>query len=106
MALRALGSVLCHDTVQVMPRRMLIGGHRGVGENLWRESEGSVAPAYRENTIKSFLRAEKLGVDFVEFDVQVIHGQQIGMQRGSRGCPASPCSTHVHQYSFGLKSSP
>ncbi|GAX85412.1 hypothetical protein CEUSTIGMA_g12828.t1 [Chlamydomonas eustigma] len=55
--------------------RFLIGGHRGVGENLWIEgslpSPSAILPAYRENTVKSFLRAAELGVDFVEFDVQV-----------------------------------
>ena len=61
------------DITRSMLRRMRIGGHRGVGENMWREADGSVAPACRENTIKSFLHASKLGVDFVEFDVQVIH---------------------------------
>ena len=57
--------------------RFLIGGHRGVGENLWIEGKSAaqaaqaILPAFRENTIKSFLRSADLGVDFVEFDVQV-----------------------------------
>ncbi|GFH14788.1 GP-PDE domain-containing protein [Haematococcus lacustris] len=52
-----------------------IGGHRGCGENLWAigltESSPVIIPQHRENTIKSFQRAVKLGVSFVEFDVQV-----------------------------------
>ena len=60
-----------------MTSKLLLGGHRGVGENLWIEGRPSgagssaIIPIYRENTIKSFLRSAGLGVDFVEFDVQV-----------------------------------
>ncbi|GIL47848.1 hypothetical protein Vafri_4498 [Volvox africanus] len=53
---------------------MLLGGHRGMGENLVTRSPGGKAdvyPAYRENTIHSFQQAAKCGVGFVEFDVQV-----------------------------------
>ncbi|KAG2436879.1 hypothetical protein HXX76_006399 [Chlamydomonas incerta] len=54
---------------------MLLGGHRGMGENLAsHDVDGqqlSVYPAYRENTIQSFQQAAKCGVGFVEFDVQV-----------------------------------
>eukprot|EP00198_Chlamydomonas_reinhardtii_P004009 XP_001693345.1 glycerophosphoryl diester phosphodiesterase family protein [Chlamydomonas reinhardtii] len=54
---------------------MLLGGHRGMGENLAsHDVDGqplSVYPAYRENTIESFQQAAKCGVGFVEFDVQV-----------------------------------
>jgi hypothetical protein len=57
-----------------MSSRLLFGGHRGVGENLWIEGKGAgpsaVVPIYRENTIRSFLRSTGLGVDFIEFDVQ------------------------------------
>ena len=57
--------------------RFLLGGHRGVGENLWSEgspdsnSSHAIRPMYRENSIRSFQRAAELQVDFVEFDVQV-----------------------------------
>ncbi|GLI69642.1 hypothetical protein VaNZ11_014312 [Volvox africanus] len=53
---------------------MLLGGHRGMGENLVTRSPGGKAdvyPAFRENTIHSFQQAAKCGVGFVEFDVQV-----------------------------------
>ncbi|KXZ43009.1 hypothetical protein GPECTOR_107g153 [Gonium pectorale] len=53
---------------------MLLGGHRGMGENLaMLGTDGSlgVYPAFRENTIQSFQEAVKCGVGFVEFDVQV-----------------------------------
>eukprot|EP00210_Caulerpa_lentillifera_P006296 g6014.t1 len=52
---------------------MAIGGHRGMGENLISEDhEMSQRTSYwRENTIKSFLKAVEHGATFVEFDVQV-----------------------------------
>ncbi|GLC45162.1 hypothetical protein PLESTB_000428700 [Pleodorina starrii] len=53
---------------------MLLGGHRGMGENLATTSpdgKTGVYPAFRENTIESFQQAVKCGVGFVEFDVQV-----------------------------------
>ena len=50
-------------------KTFLIGGHRGIGENLW--AGPSVIPALRENTAASLVRAALLGCDFVEFDVQV-----------------------------------
>lgn len=46
-----------------------VGGHRGVGMNLFVNS--GCKPAYRENTLKSFLAAADAGASFVEFDVQV-----------------------------------
>ncbi|GFR40891.1 hypothetical protein Agub_g1543, partial [Astrephomene gubernaculifera] len=53
---------------------MMLGGHRGMGENLTTvKTDGKlgVYPAFRENTIQSFQQAAKCGVGFVEFDVQV-----------------------------------
>ena len=74
----------------------LLGGHRGVGENLWVDgmpaSAGAAAivPRYMENTIASFKMAAGLGVDFVEFDVQV-RGE-----KGARGGPPlGPPSIHA-----------
>ncbi|KAF8065766.1 LRRC1 [Scenedesmus sp. PABB004] len=46
-----------------------IGGHRGMGANVIRD--GALAPAWRENTLRSFQAAAASGAAFVEFDVQV-----------------------------------
>ncbi|KAF6264812.1 Glycerophosphoryl diester phosphodiesterase family-domain-containing protein [Scenedesmus sp. NREL 46B-D3] len=46
-----------------------LGGHRGMGANVIRG--GSLAPVWRENTIRSFQAAAASGATFVEFDVQV-----------------------------------
>lgn len=46
-----------------------LGGHRGMGANVIRN--GNLAPAWRENTIRSFQAAAASGATFVEFDVQV-----------------------------------
>jgi glycerophosphoryl diester phosphodiesterase len=48
-----------------------ISRRRSMGENLW--DEGSVSPAYRENTLLSFVKAVENGATFIEFDVQVRH---------------------------------
>ncbi|GMH45934.1 hypothetical protein BSKO_13898 [Bryopsis sp. KO-2023] len=49
-----------------------VGGHRGMGENLWNDDDPLNLPnLWRENTIKSFLKACQYGITFVEFDVQV-----------------------------------
>lgn len=40
-----------------------------MGENLW--DSGIVSPAYRENTLLSFVKAVENGATFIEFDVQV-----------------------------------
>jgi hypothetical protein len=63
-----------------------------MGENLWRapagaappftppslgepsELSGTVYPEVRENTMRGFRQAQQLGVDFIEFDVQVWRG--------------------------------
>ncbi len=40
-----------------------------MGENMW--DSGIVSPAYRENTLLSFVKAVENGATFIEFDVQV-----------------------------------
>lgn len=51
---------------------LAVGGHRGMGENLWNDNEPLMLPClWRENTVKSFTKAEQHGATFVEFDVQV-----------------------------------
>lgn len=53
-------------------RLLAIGGHRGMGENLANDHEPLMLPClWRENTLKSFNKAEEMGATFVEFDVQV-----------------------------------
>lgn len=43
-----------------------------MGENLWNDHNIFHLPnMWRENTIKSFLKAKDFGVNFVELDVQV-----------------------------------
>ena len=85
---RLLATKLC-TMLDWCSGKISIGGHRGVGENLWTEedadkdpagSEGArsissvdrVTPAIRENTMLAFRRAQELGVSFVEFDIQVL----------------------------------
>lgn len=49
-----------------------LGGHRGMGANVWHPSSSTpIAAPYRENTLKSFQRAVQAGASFLEFDVQV-----------------------------------
>ncbi|CAH9117615.1 unnamed protein product, partial [Cuscuta epithymum] len=50
-------------------KRFVVMGHRGNGMNMLELSDRRMK-AIRENTIRSFLNAGKLGLDFVEFDVQ------------------------------------
>jgi len=51
---------------------LAIGGHRGMGENLLNDHEPLNLPnLWRENSIKSFLKAHQHGARFVEMDVQV-----------------------------------
>lgn len=54
------------NTVQVA-----LGGHRGLGANLWSSEGPEKVYRYRENTISSFLAAIDAGATFIEFDVQV-----------------------------------
>lgn len=45
-----------------------------MGENLWNDGDGDILNLpnlWRENTVKSFLKAHQHGATFVEFDVQV-----------------------------------
>ncbi|CAH9080297.1 unnamed protein product [Cuscuta europaea] len=51
-------------------KRFVVMGHRGNGMNMLELSDRRMK-AIRENTIRSFLNAGKVGLDFVEFDVQV-----------------------------------
>jgi len=66
---KPFGSLLPHRS----QASLAIGGHRGMGENLISEDhEARQRTSYwRENTIKSFLKAVEHGATFVEFDVQV-----------------------------------
>lgn len=49
-----------------------LGGHRGMGANVWHPSAPTPIPApFRENTLASFQRAVQCGASFLEFDVQV-----------------------------------
>lgn len=52
--------------------RLSLGGHRGLGANVWNPTgpDGKAA-MFRENTISSFLAAVHAGASFIEFDVQV-----------------------------------
>lgn len=54
---------------------MALGGHRGMGANIWSTNgpmkEKEHAWRYRENTISSFMAAAEAGATFIEFDVQV-----------------------------------
>ncbi len=76
-----------------------------MGQNLWIEGlpstagAAAVVPEFRENTIKSFLKAVDLGVDFVEFDVQVRAFDQIApMQPCMRDCTCLyQASIHKHE---------
>lgn len=52
------------------PGIIAVGGHRGMGENLFLEV-GNSACGIRENTLASFLQAAASGASFVELDVQV-----------------------------------
>lgn len=54
--------------------RLALGGHRGMGANVWDASGPTAAGRsrrYRENTVASFVAAATAGVTFLEFDVQV-----------------------------------
>ncbi len=55
--------------------RLALGGHRGMGANVWDASGPAAATTrsrrYRENTVASFLAAASAGATFLEFDVQV-----------------------------------
>jgi len=76
-----------------------------MGENLWNEdaapvgAQSPVKPQYRENTLRSFLRAAELGVNFVEFDVQVTsdgvpviwHDDLVVTQRQAQAGTLSSC---------------
>jgi len=55
--------------LEKMCKGIAIGGHRGMGANVM--NNGSLLPAWRENTTPSFLAAASMGASFVEFDVQV-----------------------------------
>mmetsp|Transcript_11319 Transcript_11319/g.28563 ORF Transcript_11319/g.28563 Transcript_11319/m.28563 type:complete len:373 (-) Transcript_11319:255-1373(-) len=52
------------------PHKLLVGGHRGMGENLLHAHHGH-SLRFRENTLASFRESVAAGVTFVEFDVQV-----------------------------------
>ncbi|EFN52895.1 hypothetical protein CHLNCDRAFT_138426 [Chlorella variabilis] len=49
-----------------------LGGHRGMGANVWHPSSSQpMAAPFRENTLLSFKAASESGATFLEFDVQV-----------------------------------
>lgn len=48
----------------------MVIGHRGSGMNILSSPDGRMM-AIKENSLLSFNNAAKLGVEFVEFDVQV-----------------------------------
>ncbi|GJP35739.1 hypothetical protein CLOM_g20268 [Closterium sp. NIES-68] len=79
-----MSSALSSLTTAAGHARLVFVGHRGVGQNrpppvATAATEAAsvatgtsrVSPDIRENTVLSINRAAKLGVDFVEFDVQV-----------------------------------
>lgn len=51
--------------------QIALGGHRGLGANVWSSEGPGKQYRYRENTVTSFLAAVDAGATFVEFDVQV-----------------------------------
>jgi hypothetical protein len=54
-----------------------------MGANTWHPTSSLPLPApYRENTLKSFLRAVECGATFLEFDVQVCADGEITPSMG------------------------
>ena len=51
--------------------KIALGGHRGMGANVWTVNGPCLTSKYRENTISSFMAAIEAGATFIEFDVQV-----------------------------------
>lgn len=51
-----------------------------MGENLWNDTDDeplNLPNLWRENTVKSFLKAHQYGATFVEFDVQVYLSENV-----------------------------
>lgn len=53
------------------PAKFAVVGHRGSGMNMLQSSDRRFK-AIKENSLLSFNAAAQFGVDFVEFDVQVL----------------------------------
>ncbi|GJV84904.1 glycerophosphodiester phosphodiesterase GDPD1, chloroplastic-like protein [Tanacetum coccineum] len=58
------------DNTMVFDREFMVIGHRGAGMNLV-QSDDPKMKFIKENTVLAFNAAGDIGVDFVEFDVQI-----------------------------------